>query len=170
MAQGILDAVIKFADAQCLPLGLVFAVLVGAAIPWVGYTVGQGGHMSIFCVVCLFFIAGLKLKHEEAKAALKAYKATASGLTSILCITCTVGSGSTMMLPIQPAEFKLGMIIFFCVSAIPLPISASILKSTRLHPACPYICTVNSAGTHERALHSVHVHHAGTQNVHKGRM
>jgi hypothetical protein len=117
--------------------------------------------MSIFCVVCLFFIAGLKLKHEEAKAALKAYKATASGLTSILCITCTIGSGFTMMLPIQPAEFKLGMIIFFCVSSIPFSIPASIFKSTRLHPVCPYICAAN-AWTHECGLLTCRCHAQST--------
>ena len=61
--ENISTRMLKFADAQCLPLGLVSAVLMGIAIPWVGYSIGTGGYMSIFCVVCLFFIAGLKLKH-----------------------------------------------------------------------------------------------------------
>ena len=113
--ENISTRMLKFADAQCLPLGLVSAVLMGIAIPWVGYSIGTGGYMSIFCVVCLFFIAGLKLKHEEAKAALKAYKATSAGLASILCITCSISSGLTMALPMQNDDFKLGMIIFFCM-------------------------------------------------------
>lgn len=104
----------KFADAQCLPLGLVSAVLIGAAIPWVGYNVGKGGYVSIFCVIALFFIAGLKLKTDEAKTALKSYKASAAGLCSILGITCAVGAGLTTLLPIEE-NFKLGMIIFFCM-------------------------------------------------------
>ena len=54
-----LGAVVKFADAQCLPLGLVFAVLIGAAVPVVGFSVGKGGYVGIFCVISLFFIAGL---------------------------------------------------------------------------------------------------------------
>eukprot|EP00802_Teleaulax_amphioxeia_P016662 Tamp_16786.p1 GENE.Tamp_16786~~Tamp_16786.p1 ORF type:complete len:448 (-),score=70.21 Tamp_16786:93-1292(-) len=111
----VCSKVLKFADAQCLPLGLVSAVLIGAAIPVVGYNVGQGGYVGIFCVVALFFIAGLKLKTDEAKAALKSHSTTAVGLTSILCLTCAIGSGLTMALPLEPREFKLGMIIFFCM-------------------------------------------------------
>ena len=148
--------VLKFADAQCLPLGkiclihcdaqcdaiirggngfpttqirpsaqthtrtrtragLVFAVLIGIAIPVVGYNVGRGGHVAIFCVVALFFIAGLKLKTDEAKAALSSYKTTVAGMTSILCLTCAVGSGLTIALPMESADLKLGMIIFFCM-------------------------------------------------------
>ena len=71
--------------------------------------------MAIFCVVALFFIAGLKLKTDEAKAALSSYKTTAAGITSILCLTCAVGSGLTMALPMESADLKLGMIIFFCM-------------------------------------------------------
>jgi hypothetical protein len=95
--------------------GLVFAVLIGIVIPVVGYNVGRGGHVAIFCVVALFFIAGLKLKTDEAKAALSSYKTTAAGITSILCLTCAVGSGLTIALPMESADLKLGMIIFFCM-------------------------------------------------------
>ena len=71
--------------------------------------------MAIFCVVALFFIAGLKLKTDEAKADLSSYKTTAAGMTSILCLTCAVGSGLTIALPMESADLKLGMIIFFCM-------------------------------------------------------
>ena len=103
----------KFAVSQCLPLGLVFALIAGAAIPWIGYRVGQGGHVAIFCVVGLFFIAGLRLKTDEAKKALASIKTCCIGLLSILVLTCIIGAGLTEMLPIR-ADFKLGLIIFFC--------------------------------------------------------
>jgi len=54
----------------CPCLGLFLCLFVRL---WVQY-------VSIFCVVSLFFIAGLKLKTDEAKTALKSYKATSAGL------------------------------------------------------------------------------------------
>jgi predicted Na+-dependent transporter len=91
----------------------VFALIAGAAIPWIGYRVGQAGHVAIFCVVGLFFIAGLRLKTDEAKKALASIKTCFVGLLSILVLTCIIGAGLTEMLPIR-ADFKLGLIIFFC--------------------------------------------------------
>mmetsp|Transcript_46650 Transcript_46650/g.146254 ORF Transcript_46650/g.146254 Transcript_46650/m.146254 type:complete len:376 (-) Transcript_46650:80-1207(-) len=109
------NKVIKFADAQCLPIGLVSAIIFGIAVPIVGYKVGSGNYAGVLCVVIIFFFAGLKLKTDECKTALKSYKVTTVGLLSILVFTCMLGSALTRAVPLDPVDFKLGMIIFFCM-------------------------------------------------------
>lgn len=110
------ERVIKFADAQCLPLGLVGGVILGALIPSIGVALSTGNVAGVVCVLGIFFIAGLKLKTEEAKEALSAYKSVAFGVVSILCISCVIGAGLTKLIPLSiPDEFATGLIVFFCM-------------------------------------------------------
>ncbi len=44
----------KFVDAQCLPVGLVFAILLGIAIPPIGVYASKGSILSRLCVVVIF--------------------------------------------------------------------------------------------------------------------
>ncbi|KAJ1485686.1 hypothetical protein T484DRAFT_1792494 [Baffinella frigidus] len=71
-------AVGKFAEAQCLPLGLVFSMVFGALIPALGVAASSGDWLAIFCVVAIFLIGGMKLKTAEAKEAMAAWQARTS--------------------------------------------------------------------------------------------
>ena len=105
---------IQFADAQCMPIGLIVGLIFGLLVPVVGTTIGQEGVMSYICVVVIFFISGLKLNTQEAKAAMGSHKSILYGITSIMVITSLLGSFLTTFVPLEPAEFKNGITIFFC--------------------------------------------------------
>jgi predicted Na+-dependent transporter len=71
----------KFADAQCLPLGLVFSMAFGAFVPAIGVAFSTGDVLAIICVVVIFVVSGLKLKTAEAKEAIAAWQVRAQRAT-----------------------------------------------------------------------------------------
>ncbi len=120
---------LRFADAQCLPLGLILGLFFGLLVPIVGTTIGQKGVMSFICVIVIFLVSGLKLNTQEAKAALGSYKSIIYGITSIMVLTSLLGSFLTSFLPLEPAEFKTGIIIFFCT---PCAIAYSVILTKQV--------------------------------------
>ena len=104
----------QFVDAQCMPIGLILGLIFGLLVPIIGTTIGQKGVMSYICVIVIFFVSGLKLNTQEAKSAMGSYKSIFYGITSIMVITSLLGSFLTTFIPLEPVEFKNGIIIFFC--------------------------------------------------------
>ena len=128
---------LKFADAQCLPLGLFFALLLGIAIPVIGSFLDKAvqGSLSVFCVVALFLISGLKLSTAEAKEASKSFVAMGYGLVSIFLVTSMIGTVVTRYIPLEPEEFKLGLSIFFCS---PSAINTSVVLTKQVRFGAPF--------------------------------
>jgi sodium/bile acid cotransporter 7 len=62
----------------------------------------------------IFFIFGLTTDTSELLLALKAWKAIAFGLTSILVLSPLIGFLS-MLLPFKPYEFSIGLAVMACV-------------------------------------------------------
>ena len=54
----------KFADAQCLPVGLVVAICFGIIVPPIGVYASKGGILSRVCVIIIF--GELSLPHQQA--------------------------------------------------------------------------------------------------------
>ena len=120
---------LRFADAQCLPLGLILGLFFGLLVPIIGTTIGQKGVMSFICVIVIFLVSGLKLNTQEAKTALGSYKSILYGITSIMVLTSLLGSFLASFIPLEPAEFKTGIIIFFCT---PCAIAYSVILTTQV--------------------------------------
>lgn len=58
------------------------------------------------------------------------HRAIAIGMTSMLLLTCVLGSGLVSYLPIAPPEFKMGLTLFFCM---PCTVSQKAHRHTRAH-------------------------------------
>ena len=43
-----------FVDSQCLPVGLVFGILVGIIVPPIGVLASKGSILSRICVIIIF--------------------------------------------------------------------------------------------------------------------
>ncbi|XP_065185092.1 uncharacterized protein LOC135815693 [Sycon ciliatum] len=78
-----------FAFKHHLPLGLLFAVLLGALWPTPGVAVSKI-PANYICVILIFLLSGLKLKTDDVKEALKSWKGIVYGIFSILFLTSVV--------------------------------------------------------------------------------
>ena len=104
---------------QFLPVGLLVALFIGVVLPAPGVAVSSvsAGPYRVFPTLCIFFIfllSGIAIQSKEVRKALRAGKATAFALISILVITPCAGFVS-MHLGIDPIEFEYGMAVFSCV-------------------------------------------------------
>jgi len=66
------------------------------------------------CMVFIFVISGLTLKTDDIRAAIRAWKATTFGVTSILFITPTLAL-LPGQLPFLVKEFQVGFLLFCCM-------------------------------------------------------
>jgi len=114
---------------QCLPLGLILAVIIALSAPFLGIGAssltirGQNG-LQIACVWVIFIISGLTLKTDDVLAALTAWRAVGFGIVSILFITPLLAPLAGLIpLPNQPNEYSLGFIIF---CAMPTTINSGV--------------------------------------------
>ena len=102
-----------------LPIGLVCAIVVGLAAPQLGLAVGsvRVGMRGVFetAFVCLiFFISGLTLKTDDVKSAVRMWRATLFGVTSILFLTPLIALAPLHLLAL-PHEFRVGFLLFCCM-------------------------------------------------------
>jgi len=102
-----------------LPLGLVCALLIGLVIPGFGQALaalkaGEWSLVQSLCMVFIFVISGLTLKTDDIRAAIRAWKATTFGVTSILFITPTLAL-LPGQLPFLVKEFQVGFLLFCCM-------------------------------------------------------
>ncbi len=122
----------KFAKAQCLPLGLLFGLIMSISIPVIGAYIDQGGYMTYICIILVFLISGLKLQTAEWADAIKSYKAISFSLLSILVLTPFIGSYLTSLVELEPPEFGVGLSIFFCS---PCAVNSAVVVSKQVEPA-----------------------------------
>ena len=125
----IADKASKFAKSQCLPLGLLFGVIMSISFPFIGYYIDQGGFASLTCIVLIMFISGLNMQTEEWAEAIKSHKAILYSLLSILVFSPLVGCWLTSLVVLNPQEFSLGLSIFFCS---PCAINSSVVVSKQV--------------------------------------
>ncbi len=126
----------KFAKAQCLPLGLLFGLLMSISLPVIGAYMDQGGFMAYVCIILIFVISGLKLQTAEWTEAMKSFKAITFSLFSILCMTPLLGSYLTSLVELEPPEFGRGLTIFFCS---PCAVNSAVVLSKQVVLASPLI-------------------------------
>ena len=119
----------KFARTQCLPLGLLFGMIMSISFPFVGFYLDQGGYVSYACIIIIFIISGLNLQTAEWREAIKSFKAILYSLSSILFITPLVGCWLTQFVRLTPQEFGLGLSIFFCA---PCAINSSVVLTKQV--------------------------------------
>eukprot|EP00304_Pavlova_gyrans_P011932 CAMPEP_0206043336 /NCGR_PEP_ID=MMETSP1466-20131121/8591_1 /ASSEMBLY_ACC=CAM_ASM_001126 /TAXON_ID=44452 /ORGANISM="Pavlova gyrans, Strain CCMP608" /LENGTH=408 /DNA_ID=CAMNT_0053418135 /DNA_START=1 /DNA_END=1227 /DNA_ORIENTATION=+ len=116
-AKAVGAAVKKTAIKQCLPLGLVLAIIFGLAVPMLGATVASWevigrGVVQTLCVWIIFLISGMTLKTDDVTKALHAWKAIGFGFVSILFITPLLAPAvGALPLPLPP-EFSIGFVLF----------------------------------------------------------
>jgi sodium/bile acid cotransporter 7 len=103
-----------------LVLGLLLAIIVGAAAPVLGAAIsrwdlcgglGCVGGVQTICVVVIFVITGLTLKTDEVKEALRAWPEAIYGILSILFLTPLLAL-VPRELSFLPREFQIGFILF----------------------------------------------------------
>lgn len=102
-----------------LPLGLLTALIWALAWPLPGRELGNimAGEfrlISTINVCTIFFVSGLTIKTEDAKAALKAHWSLVYGLLAILLLTPMLGF-ATQEVPFKPKEFRVGLTLFVCM-------------------------------------------------------
>jgi len=102
---------------QCLPLGLMLAILFGVSVPIVGATVaswhvaGRGAVQTV-CVWVIFTISGMTLKTDDVLKALSAWRAILFGFASILFVTPLLAPAvGAIPLSLRP-EFSIGFVLF----------------------------------------------------------
>ncbi|XP_062500686.1 uncharacterized protein LOC134177925, partial [Corticium candelabrum] len=135
----------KFLLDHYLAVGLLLAVLFGLTVSAPGAFFASIDFQFV-CIPLIFLITGLKLKTEDLKDALKAWRAWIWGILSIMLVTPVVGIKLSSLLPVNgnitvngtfvadetaigPYEFKIGFQVF-CVA--PCTISSGIVMVSQL--------------------------------------
>jgi len=107
-----------FIKNQVLIVFLISGLLLAVAVPSLGANLDKikwNGFKLVHtsAVIVIFFINGLKMRSQEAKAALREKKALLWGLFAILFLTCVIGVKLNENAAfLGPNEFKLGLSIF----------------------------------------------------------
>ncbi|XP_078157255.1 sodium Bile acid symporter family [Carex rostrata] len=107
------NLLLKFLEANFLPLALVVGVIVGLLNPTPG-CLAHKYSFSKFSTFGIFFISGLVLRTKELSAATEAWPAGLFGLSSILLLT-PLFSRLIMQVQLVPPEFVTGVAIFSCM-------------------------------------------------------
>ncbi|MEW5318526.1 MAG: hypothetical protein WDW38_009742 [Sanguina aurantia] len=105
-----IQSVLKFVNAQVLPLLLLTAMLVGFCSPSMGAAAAKTS-LSTYTTTAVFVLAGLSIKRGEALEAFKYSGALSYGLTAILVLTPAT-SLIMARLPLEPAGLSLGLAVF----------------------------------------------------------
>lgn len=134
-----LSGCLSLCNEYYLAIGMIVALAIGIIFPLPGVTLGKI-PISYICVTSIFLICGLQLQVTELKLAWKSYRAIAWGILSILFLTPVIGTqitktvhfatfvqddnmtvGESVVVAnvsvIGPAEFALGLQVFFTVPA-----------------------------------------------------
>lgn len=119
---GVLDLLHR----QMLPIGLLTVAVVGLVWPMPGRAMGQLPTQYV-AVSAIFVCAGLLLRTDEIRAALRAWRATSWGVVSILFVTPAIGGVLAFGAPMDPA-FQLGLALFVCM---PTTLSSGIALTTQ---------------------------------------
>lgn len=134
-----------------LVLGLLLAIVLGAAAPVLGATVaswricgalGCVGGMQTICVVVIFLITGLTLKTDEVKKALTAWPDGLYGVIAILFITPLLALMPSE-LSFLPREFQIGFILF-CSMPTTINSGVALVTAGKGNVALALLLTVTS--------------------------
>mmetsp|Transcript_7498 Transcript_7498/g.46100 ORF Transcript_7498/g.46100 Transcript_7498/m.46100 type:complete len:415 (-) Transcript_7498:220-1464(-) len=106
-------AALKFLSDNFVPLGLISAIVFGAIFPAPGKVAASMG-LSKVATCGIFFISGLCLRLQDVGKALSSKAALLYGFAMVLMLTPLVGI-AVQSLPIQPAEFRMGLALFCCM-------------------------------------------------------
>eukprot|EP00041_Stephanoeca_diplocostata_P016334 m.321325 g.321325 ORF g.321325 m.321325 type:complete len:487 (+) comp20332_c0_seq3:356-1816(+) len=125
---------IRLAKKYNLVICFIFAIVIGLTYPAPGVAASfeHGGvrPFSVFCIVLIFFLNGLKLKSREVRSAMQEWHGIAYGASSILVVTVVIGV--LIVRGLQDANafpvdaFGTGMKIFF---ATPTTLNMGIVVS-----------------------------------------
>ncbi|XP_062506094.1 uncharacterized protein LOC134182681 [Corticium candelabrum] len=136
----------NFLANHYLAVGLVLAVLFGSTLSAPGAFFASI-HFQYVCIPAIFLITGLKLKADDLRDALKAWRAWIWGTVSIMLVTPIAGIKLSSLLPVNSnitangsflteetaigfPEFRIGFQVF-CVA--PCTISAGIIMVSQLN-------------------------------------
>jgi len=114
----LLQHIQRFIKKQVLIVFLISGLLLAVTVPSLGANLDDikwNGYKLVHtsAVIVIFFINGLKMRSQEAKAALREKKALLWGLFTILFVTCVIGVKMNESAEfLGPDEFKLGLSIF----------------------------------------------------------
>jgi solute carrier family 10 (sodium/bile acid cotransporter), member 7 len=98
---------------QFLPVGLLFVAAIGVLFPEPG-RFAAGFPTQHVAVSVIFVCAGLRLRTDEIRTALSAWRATTWGMISVLLVTPVIGAALASRIPLDPA-FQMGLALFFCM-------------------------------------------------------
>lgn len=108
-----MTALLDFLRRQMLPVGLLAVAAIGLNYPEPGRFMGR--QPTQYAAVSLIFIcAGLLLRTDETRAAIRSWRASLFGTLSILFLTPAVGALIVFHAPLDPA-FQLGLALFVCM-------------------------------------------------------
>ena len=105
--------VFAFLKRQLLPVGLLCAAFTGLVWPLPGQVMGRLPTQYV-AVSIIFLCAGLVLRTDEVRAALKSWKGSVWGTLSILFITPIIGVVIAFQVPLD-RNFQLGLALFCCM-------------------------------------------------------
>ena len=140
----ILTRLKNFCMKNFLPMGILFAVIIGIFLPQPAVYVSKRIPVTKICIIVLFFTVGLRLRLVEAKSAVKAYKDVLVGVVLVLFVGPIVGTNVLNQVPyfgslideqalknssnnitaetsvLGPEEFRLGLQIYSMCPSAPL--------------------------------------------------
>jgi len=124
----LLRRIVSFLIKHHLPIGIALAVFLGALYPPPGRWLSTFPTTTV--AICLIFcIQGLRLDTEEAKDALRSYRATLYGFIMILFLT-PFFSFPLQWMPLDPPELTYGICLFLCM---PTTISTGVIFTRESH-------------------------------------
>ena len=120
--------VTSFLIKHHLPIGIVLGVLLGALYPPPGLWLASFPTTTI-AICFIFCVQGLRLDTEEAKDALRSYRATLYGAAMILFVSPFL-SFPLQWMPLDPPELTYGLCLFLCM---PTTISTGVIFTREAH-------------------------------------
>lgn len=111
--EGVKTGILKFLDANFIPLALIFAIMMGWSFPAPG-TAAAKANLHKLSTIGQFTISGILLQQGEAQTALRSPLALVYGIFSILFLTPMIAF-LALRLPLNPPEMALGLAVFCCV-------------------------------------------------------
>ena len=120
--------VVSFLIKHHLPLGIVVGVVLGALYPPPGRWLSALPTTTI-AICFIFCVQGLRLDTEEAKDALRSYRASLYGFITILFLSPFL-SFPLQWMPLDPPELTYGLCLFLCM---PTTISTGVIFTRESH-------------------------------------
>jgi len=140
------DAAKAFVEKWFLPLGFGFFLIVGFLWPAPGSALndaraGGFGVATSLAVFVIFTISGLTLKSRDATAALRARKALAWGVSSIVLFSPLLAFIPMEMTWLKKVEFRIGLAVF-CAAPTTLSSGVTLVDNAHGNAALALVFTI----------------------------